>query len=140
MPDAHAAVTVPPLAGNVLGVESQNFVIAEWKDSGGPVNEERWIAPLHLHHNDDEAWYVLEGKLHVRIGTEIKEVGAGSAVLVPHGTPHTYRNPGPDPVRYLLMMTPKIYSLIRAIHSAHDRSPATLKALFKKYDSQLMEA
>src|SRR2546430_12413475 len=51
-----------------------------WKDAGGPPGPPRWIAPLHLHHRDDEAWYVLEGRLHVRVGPELLEVRAGSAV------------------------------------------------------------
>jgi|SRR5689334_13568602 uncharacterized cupin superfamily protein len=132
-------VSIPPLAGNVLGSTSHNFVIAEWADAGGLTNDERWIAPLHLHRSDDEAWYVLEGRLHVRAGTEIKEVVAGSAVLVPRGTPHTYRNPGPAPARYLLIMTPRIYSLIQAIHSLNDRSLPALRDVFAQHDAELME-
>lgn len=31
------------------------------------------IAPLHKHHNDDEAWYVLEGTLGFQIGDTIVE-------------------------------------------------------------------
>lgn len=135
----NAIATVPALAGNVIGVGSQNFVIAEWRDAGGPGNQKRWIAPPHLHRVDDEAWYVLEGKLHIRVGPEVKEVGAGSALIVPRGTPHTYRNAGTEPVRYLLVMTPNIYSLIQSIHSATDRSPAALKALFQRHDSELIE-
>jgi len=73
----------PPLAGNVLGLANNHFVIAEWQDAGGPP---RWIAPLHLHRNDDEAWYVLEGRLCVKMGDEEVELRAGSGVLVPRGT------------------------------------------------------
>src|SRR5947208_16420739 len=107
----------PPLAGNVLGLANNHFVIAEWQDAGGPPGPPRWIAPLHLHRNDDELWYVLEGVLHVRVGAEVFEARAGSAVLAPRGTPHTYWNPGPGLVRYLLVMTSNIYSLIRDIHA-----------------------
>jgi hypothetical protein len=45
-----------PLAGNLLGTEVNNFVIAEWQDAGGVSDKPRLIAPLHLHHHDDEAW------------------------------------------------------------------------------------
>jgi mannose-6-phosphate isomerase-like protein (cupin superfamily) len=129
----------PPLAGNVLGSVRDSFVIAEWKDPGGPSGPPRWIAPLHLHHNDDEAWYVLEGMMCVRVGETVVEVGAGSSVLVPRGTVHTYWNPGPGPVRYLLVMTPNIYSLIQDIHAMTERSPAALKAVFEKHDSERVE-
>jgi mannose-6-phosphate isomerase-like protein (cupin superfamily) len=95
----------PSLAGQVIGSTNDAFVIAEWRDPGGPPGPPRLIAPPHLHCSDDEAWYVLEGTLCVRVGNEIVEGRAGSAVSVPRGTPHTYWNPSPLPTRYLLVMT-----------------------------------
>src|SRR5690349_10204438 len=100
-----------PLGGNVLGTASNSFVVAEWRDPGGPPAPPRYIAPLHLHRNDDEAWYVLEGLLGVRVGDRDIEARPGSAVLVPRGTPHTYWNAGAGTLRYLLVMTPNIYRL-----------------------------
>ena len=130
--------TAPPLAGSVLGSVGSDFVIAEWKDAGGPAGPPRWIAPLHLHRKDDEAWYVLEGTLCVRVGKDVVEARAGSAVFVPRGTVHTYWNPGPGLVRYLIVMTSNVYSLIQGIHAMTDRSPAALAALFERHDSELV--
>jgi mannose-6-phosphate isomerase-like protein (cupin superfamily) len=123
----------------VLGSVGSDFVIAEWKDAGGPPSPPRWIAPLHLHRNDDEAWYVLGGTLCVRVGTEVVEANAGSAVFVPRGTPHTYWNAGTGLARYLLVMTSNIYALIQDIHAMKDRSPAALSAVFEKHDSELLK-
>ncbi len=134
-----SSTIAPALAGNVVGSVGANFVVAEWKDAGGPPGPPRWIAPLHLHRNDDEAWYVLEGTLCVRVGKDVVEARAGSAVLVPRGTAHTYWNPGPGLVRYLLVMTSNIYSLIQDIHAMTDRSPAALRAVFEKHDSERIE-
>lgn len=131
-------IVAPPLAGSILGSISNDFIIAEWRDGGGPAGPPRLIAPLHVHYQDDEAWYVLEGILHVRSGEEVIEVRAGCGALVPRGIPHTYWNPGPEPARYLLVMTAKIMRLIQEIHATPDRSPATMRALFKKYDSDLI--
>ncbi len=132
----------PPLAGNVLGSGHNSFVVAEWRDegspSGFPPGPPRYIAPLHKHHDDDEAWYVLEGTLHVKVGEEVVEAKAGSAVFVPRGTPHTYWNPDDRLLRYLLVMTPNIYRLIQEIHSMNDRSPLALQAVFRKYGSELL--
>jgi mannose-6-phosphate isomerase-like protein (cupin superfamily) len=128
----------PPLAGNVLGSPSDSFVVAEWQDAGGPNGPPRLIAPRHLHHSDDEAWYVLEGILRVQSGENEIEARAGSGVLVPRGTPHTYWNPGPGPLRYLLIMTPNIFALIQNIHALKDRTPATLKDLFQRHNSELL--
>jgi mannose-6-phosphate isomerase-like protein (cupin superfamily) len=129
---------VPPLAGQILGSVGDDFVVAEWQDAGGVSTAPRWIAPLHLHRNDDEAWYVLEGVLCVKVGDENVELRAGSGVLVPRGTPHTYGNPGPDRVRYLLIMTSRIYQLIQDIHAMKERTPALLRAVFEKHDSELL--
>lgn len=131
-------ITASPLAGNVLGTAANNFVIAEWQDAGGVSAQPRYIAPLHLHRSDDEAWYVLEGVLRVKVGNDDVELRAGSGVMVPRGTPHTYWNPGPDRVRYLLIMTSRIYQLIQGIHALKERTPATLRAIFEKHDSELL--
>jgi mannose-6-phosphate isomerase-like protein (cupin superfamily) len=128
----------PPLAGQVIGSGSDSFVLAEWKDDGAPSGPPRLIAPLHLHHHDDETWYVLEGKLCVQVGEQVVEAEPGAAVFVHRGTPHTYWNPDSHPVRYLLIMTSNIYRLIEEIHATPDRNPAVLKVLFEKHGSELI--
>lgn len=130
----------PPLAGQVLGSIDDAFIVAEWRDAGGPAGPPRLIAPRHVHHSDDEAWYVLEGALRVLVGDEVVEARAGSGVFVPRGTPHTYWNPSPEPLRYLLVMTKNIYRLIKEIHALEDRSPTSLRAVFSRYDSELLES
>ena len=132
-------IVAPALAGLVLGSISDAFVVAEWKDPGGPAGPPRLIAPLHLHHRDDEAWYVLEGALRVQVGSDVVEAHAGAGVFVPRGARHTYWNPGPGPVRYLLIMTANIYRLIQDIHAMKERTPAALQAVFSKYDSELVD-
>jgi mannose-6-phosphate isomerase-like protein (cupin superfamily) len=134
--DAHT--NAPLLAGNTLGSSHNSFVIAEWQDPGGPAGPPRLIAPRHVHHNDDEAWYVLEGTLRAQAGENEIEARAGSAILVPRGTAHTYWNPGPGRLRYLLIMTPNIFSLIQEIHALQERTPASLQQLFREHDSELL--
>ena len=136
--EMNSPVSAPPLAGRTLGTGKDSFVIAEWRDAGGPPGPPRFIAPLHLHHNDDEAWYVLEGALSVRVGDRDVEAKAGTAVFVPRGTAHAYWNSGPGLLRYLLVMTPRIFELIEEIHATKERTPAALRAVFQKYDSELL--
>lgn len=81
---------VTSLLHGQLGGSETDFVIVEWTDSGD--SEWEWIAPLHVHHADDEAWYVLEGSLRFQIGDEMRELGPGGSVLAPKGTPHAYGN------------------------------------------------
>lgn len=135
-----STTTAPPLAGNTLGSAANNFVVAEWRDPGGPLGQRRLIAPPHIHHHDDEAWYVLEGALVVQVDDKEVEVRAGCGVIVPRGTLHTYWNPGPSPTRYLLVMTPNIFQLIQGIHAMKERTPAALEAVFRKHNSELVKA
>ena len=134
-----ALTIAPPLAGNTLGSADSSFVVAEWRDAGGTTETPRFIAPWHVHHKDDEAWYVLEGQLRVRVGADEVAVSAGSSAFVPRGTAHTYWNPGPGPTRYLLIMSPNIYGLIQDIHALKERSKPALDQVFRKHDSELVE-
>lgn len=61
---------------------------------------------LHRHNNTDEAFYVMEGALTVKLNDKTSEYPAGSYVLVPRGTPHAQGNLGKVPVKVLLTMTP----------------------------------
>jgi mannose-6-phosphate isomerase-like protein (cupin superfamily) len=128
----------PMLAGRILGTIDDAFVIAEWQDPGGPPGPPRFIAPPHLHCRDDEAWYVVEGTLRVRVGEQDVEAQAGSAVFVPRGTPHNYWNPGRGPLRYLLVMTSNICRLIQEIHAMPERSPSNFRTVSANYDSELI--
>jgi quercetin dioxygenase-like cupin family protein len=60
----------------------------------------------HLHRDHDETFYVLEGTLTVRIGPRTVTAPAGSFVLIPRGIVHQPSNPGPEPVRVLLIFSP----------------------------------
>ncbi len=61
---------------------------------------------LHRHNHTDEAFYVLEGVLTIKVNDKTSEYPAGSYVLVPRGTPHAQGNFGKVPVKFLLTFTP----------------------------------
>jgi oxalate decarboxylase/phosphoglucose isomerase-like protein (cupin superfamily) len=126
-------MTVPPLLGT--SIEGRDLVLAEWVDDG-ESSADRPVAPLHRHDADDEAWYVLDGSLGFVFGDERVEVPAGSALLVPHGVAHTFWNAGPGRVRYLIVMTPRIAALVRALHEPGGRDD--VPALFRRFASELL--
>src|SRR5258708_33934436 len=101
-------IIAPALAGHLLGSIGDGFVVAEWQDAGGPAGPPRFIAPLHVHHADDEAWYVIEGTLRVRSGEDEIEARAGAGGFVPGGNPHTYWTPGPRRFGKLRVTPPHI--------------------------------
>jgi quercetin dioxygenase-like cupin family protein len=60
----------------------------------------------HIHRHHEEAFYVLEGELTVRMGPRTITAPAGSFVLVPRGVVHQPSNPGTQPTRVLLIFSP----------------------------------
>jgi mannose-6-phosphate isomerase-like protein (cupin superfamily) len=112
---------------------SASFVVADWTDPGDHPN--RPIAGLHVHHADDEAWIVLEGRLGFQLGEERREVAAGESLLVERGTAHSYWNGAAEPAHYLLVMTPRIHALIQALHSGEREDYAQI---FREHESELL--
>lgn len=47
--------------------------------------------PLHVHHRDDEAWYVIDGSITFRVDRTVMTVEGGDFVWAPRGLPHTFR-------------------------------------------------
>ena len=61
---------------------------------------------LHVHHLEDEAFYVLEGNFTIFCGDKRVESGPGTFVYGPRDVPHGFRVEGPDPARLLIWSTP----------------------------------
>jgi uncharacterized RmlC-like cupin family protein len=109
-----------------------SLVVGDWTADG--VNSE--VAPLHVHHEDDEAWHVLSGALRFRFEDRVLVVEAGSTVLVPAGVPHTFGNAGPEQSRYLIILSTKLDELITRLH---DADPNDHAAVYRLYESELLE-
>jgi mannose-6-phosphate isomerase-like protein (cupin superfamily) len=62
--------------------------------------------PLHVHHREDETFWVLEGILTVRCGERTFGAGPGSYVFLPRGIPHTFVVEGDLPARIVSICTP----------------------------------
>lgn len=60
-------------------------------------------APLHVHDDLDDTWYILDGEMVVRCGDDTYVVGAGHWVSMPRGVPHTFRVMGERDARILLV-------------------------------------
>ena len=65
--------------------------------------------PQHRHAQHDEGFYVVSGIARFTVGDKSYDVGAGTLVMVPPGAPHTFANPGPEPVVLLNTFTPDLY-------------------------------
>ncbi len=61
--------------------------------------------PLHIHHREDEAWYVVEGHMTFYVADEKFEAGPGTFVFAPRGIPHTF-TVDIEPTRVLVFASP----------------------------------
>lgn len=62
-------------------------------------------APLHVHHREDEGFWILDGSATFEIGDVTIEANAGDYLFGPRDIPHRYIV-GPAGCRMLFIMTP----------------------------------
>ena len=62
--------------------------------------------PQHIHKAEEEGFYVLEGEVNIKIGDRTIVGTAGSFVVIPRGTVHTFWNAGSKPSKLLVIFSP----------------------------------
>ena len=60
----------------------------------------------HVHADEDDSFYILEGEMTFLLGAEEVAAPPGTFVLVPPGNQHGFRNDGDLPVRMLNVHAP----------------------------------
>ncbi len=104
--DPGEGVTVPnpvggPVTFKVRGIETgEALTVLETEVAAGQG------PPFHVHANEDETLYVLEGSFRFRLGDELREAPVGSFVYVPRGLPHCFQNVGESAGRMLVTFSP----------------------------------
>jgi len=102
-----------PESGEKIWITGDTVIIrATAADTGGAYTMIEAIAspgngpPLHLHKNEDETLYVLEGDIEILNGDEgILKAKPGAVAFVPRGTAHRFRCTGDHTGRLLLVYT-----------------------------------
>jgi quercetin dioxygenase-like cupin family protein len=94
---------------------------ADGADTGGRAMVTEQVAPrgsgspLHVHHNEDEWFYVLEGELTIWVAGTTVVAGAGAFVYGPRDIPHTFVVSS-ERARFLLVTEPAgLEGFIRAL-------------------------
>jgi quercetin dioxygenase-like cupin family protein len=62
--------------------------------------------PLHVHANEAELFYPLEGEHVIQLGDEEKRIGPGDSLWAPPGVPHAQRRVVPGEGRMLIAIVP----------------------------------
>ena len=97
---------VPPEAGKTFDVLGERVrCVLAGADTGGAyaiveqVSQPGSGPPLHMHHREDEGFYVLEGDYEFTVGDRILRVTPGTYLFAPRGIPHIFKCVGTKPGR-----------------------------------------
>ncbi len=86
-------------------------VLCDGESTGGALSVIDWRGgagfspPLHVHHDEDTAMFVVEGHLTVRVGDAEQVCGPGQLAWLPRDVSHTFRVDS-ETARYIEMITP----------------------------------
>jgi glyoxylate utilization-related uncharacterized protein len=82
-------------------------------------------SPYHVHHNEDEAFYVLEGQVAFVCDGKWLMAGPGTYVYGPREIPHGFKVIGTTPARMLLLGAPAGFErFVRELSAPVDAVPA----------------
>lgn len=99
--------------------------------------------PPHVHHDFDEAIYVLSGTLTMTRGRGDPEPApAGTLILAPRGTRHTFANPTDEPAHVVGVWSPgSALSFMEDIGAALPPTgppdPALLAEIYRRHNSEI---
>ena len=144
-------IVLPPREGKTVSVLGDQYTYkAVGADTGGAYGLVETTAPAgsagpppHIHHMEDEAFYVLEGELTVLIGAQVRKAAAGTFAFIPRGSVHTVANEADQPARALVIVSPagfeQAFEEMSAVAPRADASSdlERLIAIVQKYNVEI---
>lgn len=102
-----------------------------------------YAVPLHVHDEDDEVFFLLDGTLAMQSADGELHAGPGSCVHLPHGVPHGFRNETAATADVLLIVTPgrRIAAMFRALDhltAAGTPTPNSIGAVCREYGVHML--
>jgi quercetin dioxygenase-like cupin family protein len=94
--DPNGYVLTPADGDHRWFLDTRMTVKAGAKQTGGAFTLIEWSAPLgfgppqHVHDQEDEAFYLLEGRLAIDCGDRHWTAGPGDFAFLPRGVPHCF--------------------------------------------------
>jgi len=98
-------------------------------------------APPHIHHREEEMFYVLEGEYDFRCGEREFKATRGALVILPREIPHAFKNTGNTPGKTLLILRPGGMEKVFGDISLMPQGPPDLEkinAITKKYGVEFL--
>jgi quercetin dioxygenase-like cupin family protein len=110
------------------------LVLAETPPGAGP--------PPHVHRSDDELFLVLQGELSFLTPTGWVKTTPGTAVYMPRGVPHTFRNTGTTPSRHWALTSPsgfeQFYTRAAELFATGAANPDRLQTLAREHGYEFL--
>ena len=74
----------------------------------------------HIHHEQDETFFFVEGRFEVEVAGVLHHMGPGDVAFVPHGTIHAFKNVGDTRgrLRYVFSPARSVEDMFRAFYAA----------------------
>lgn len=123
---------------SVQGIVFSYKVVGE--DTEGPegIVPPRHGAPEHIHHREDEAFYILEGEFETERGGEIFKAVPATFTLLPKGLPHRFQNFSNKPGKVLCLQSPsgieEFFEHMSLLAEAGQPPAQKIKELVDKYE------
>ncbi len=99
-------------------------------------------AQTHIHHREDEAFYILDGEFEIECDCEIFRAGPGTFVLLPKGPPHRFQNLSDKPGRILTIRSPGgvevFFEHLSALAEGGPPEPQKLEELTERFGIELL--
>jgi quercetin dioxygenase-like cupin family protein len=97
--------------------------------------------PPHIHHREEECFYLQEGELTIQVGGKTQTASAGDFIRLPRGVAHSFENTGNVEARVLLVTAPagleKFFE--EAFYPVEDRS-AAMPPMTGEFMARVLEA
>lgn len=94
------------------------------------------FVPPHIHPDQDEYLYLLEGRLDFMLDGRETYATPGDTVRLPRGIPHGIFNKSGQTVKTLFWVSPsqRLYDLFWALHNMKEQNPDEVVALSAQYN------
>lgn len=93
--------------------------------------------PMHVHHREDEMFYVVDGVFELTCGTRVERAEPGALAFMPRGVRHTYRNAGREPGTLIVTIVPGgfegFFREVNELSVTGTLNPASIATLGKRY-------
>jgi len=105
-------------------------------EKGGP--------PLHLHHSQDELFYVIKGEFMAKVGNDIFNLKPGDTAFAPRTIPHTFAKTSEGEAQMLILFQPagSMEDFFKQISKLGKNIPKEqehkLKALYEAHGMQIV--